>query len=431
MQDTRLNYFTDLLHKIHNFLQARNIPAWLVGGTVRDRLLGKVPSDIDLVIKAEEGMIDELASFLKGVKVDFAKGEMVRLVVGKGENKFNIDVELLGEEDIIDNLRKRDFTINALALPLDNRDKILDPAGGREDLERRIIRAVKREVFLQDPVRILRAFRLALNLGFGIEEKTKRWLKESISGVDWKRVAGERLWKELGDILSFPNSATTLKDMEEEAGVLSSLLQVSCYELELELITALERLIQDEVIEELYKKAVREKDIVPAFKLGVLLSGVRDRYIAERICCFLRLSNRERDLVLGIIRWDRDSLPRGIMGTIAKRRFIYKNKEYAPLLFLFASARLIVRKKVDFGESRSYTADFLRFYIEEGSFWFKLPHYIDGKEVMAILNLKPSPRVGEVLQRVAEAEIEGRITNKEEARRFVERLQYVGDKLRE
>ncbi|SHH22254.1 tRNA nucleotidyltransferase/poly(A) polymerase [Thermosyntropha lipolytica DSM 11003] len=433
MQDTRLIYFPDLLHKIHDFLQARNIPAWLVGGTVRDRLLGKVSSDIDLVIRAGEGMIDELASFLEGVKVDFAKGEMVRLVVGKGENKFNVDVEFLKEEDIRDNLGRRDFTINSMAWALDDRkeeDKVLDPAGGREDLERSIIRAVKKEVFFRDPVRILRAFRLAANLGFVIEEKTKRWLKESTAEVNWEKVPGERIWKELGEILGFPDSASTLKDMEE-AGVLSSLLKVSRYELDFELLTALERLIQDEVIGGLLAKAVRKRDMVAAFKLGVILSRVRDRDAAERVCNFLRMSGREKDLVLSVSRFDIDIWPQGSMGAVDKRRFVYENKEYAPLLFLFASASLIVRKEVDFKYCKSYIADFLRFYVEEGSFWFKLPRYIDGKEVMAILDLKPSPRVGKVLQRVAEAEIEGRITSREEARRFVERMKYAGDELRD
>lgn len=420
--------FISLLYKIRQFLCSRNIQGWLVGGALRDKLLNKVPADIDLLLKADKGVIDELNDFLKGVKVEFAQGELVRLVVGEEEPEFNIDIEILAEADVIDNLRKRDFTINALAVSLDEmeQEKILDPNGGLKDLQDKLIRAVNREVFLTDPVRILRALRLVLNLGFALEEKTEGWLKESVLRVDWDKVAGERIWKELREILSFSESAAVLKDVEEKTGFLSNLLRLSPHELKIELLIALEKLLHDEMIKGLYEKTLGGKDIIPVFKLALLLSDIKEKGRMEDICAFLRLAGWERDLILYLASFDREKLLYERIDEVYKRRFIYENKEYTPLLLFFILVELMAGSEADFVKYKGYIADMLEFYIEEGSCWFKIPNYIDGKEVMKILSLKSSPLVGKVLQMVAEEEIKGGITSKEEARRFVERLRYEG-----
>jgi hypothetical protein len=166
-------------------------PAWVVGGALRDELLGRDVIDVDVACSDPEPAA-RLYSRLAGGAV-FPLSERhgawrVALASGK-----TVDFTPL-RNGIEDDLRTRDFTVNAMARPLGS-PELVDPLGGRPDLEARRLRVVSPSVFADDPVRLLRAVRLEDELGFALDGEGERLLRESASRV--AEPAGERLLDEL------------------------------------------------------------------------------------------------------------------------------------------------------------------------------------------------------------------------------------------
>jgi hypothetical protein len=166
-------------------------PAWVVGGALRDELLGRDVVDVDVACSDPE-LAARLYSRRAGGAV-FPLSERhgawrVALASGK-----TVDFTPL-RNGIEDDLRTRDFTVNAMARPV-GAPELVDPLGGRADLEAGRLRAVSPGVFADDPVRLLRAVRLEDELGFRLDEEGERLLRESVSRV--VEPAGERLLGEL------------------------------------------------------------------------------------------------------------------------------------------------------------------------------------------------------------------------------------------
>ncbi len=167
-------YVTDILSK----LEQAGFAAYMVGGCVRDMLLSKRPFDWDIATSAGPHEVTPL--FRRVIPTGIAHGT-VRVMCGKTGvevTTFRIDGEYLDSRrpesvaftgDLVEDLRRRDFTINAMAMDLSGR--ITDPHGGRKDLERRLIRCVgnAEDRFEEDALRMFRAFRFAARLGFSID----------------------------------------------------------------------------------------------------------------------------------------------------------------------------------------------------------------------------------------------------------------------
>ncbi|MBW2411946.1 MAG: CCA tRNA nucleotidyltransferase, partial [Deltaproteobacteria bacterium] len=144
--------------------------AYLVGGSIRDHLLGKVPVDYDLAVMQDPLEFGRrIASQMPGHLVEIGKpGQMiVRLISGE----MSVDISVIEGKTISEDLQRRDFSINAMAYELAS-GKFIDEVGGQQDLERKVIRMLSPRAFVNDPVRLLRAFRLAAGLEFSIEPAT-------------------------------------------------------------------------------------------------------------------------------------------------------------------------------------------------------------------------------------------------------------------
>jgi tRNA nucleotidyltransferase (CCA-adding enzyme) len=193
---------------------ARGREVFLVGGSVRDALLGRPMSDLDLAV---DGPVEDLARRLDpdavlherfgtaeaevaGKKVDFARARSERY---PSPGALPV-VEPAGIEA---DLARRDFTINALAVSLGHPDGILDPSGGLADLDRRVIRVIHRDSFTDDPTRALRAARYAARLGFDIDHRTA----ELLPGVDLGAVSTDRLVSECVLIAGEPTALEALR----------------------------------------------------------------------------------------------------------------------------------------------------------------------------------------------------------------------------
>ena len=168
--------------------------AWLVGGAVRDRLLGRETDDVDIAVAGEARPYASKLARATGGAMFRLSGEFGAWRVVGPEHAWHADLVPLRDDDIQADLAQRDFTINAMAEPLGG-GELLDPHGGREDLARRLVRMVSDRSLSDDPLRSLRAVRLAVELELEIDPATGAAAGEHASGIE--RVAPERVFAEL------------------------------------------------------------------------------------------------------------------------------------------------------------------------------------------------------------------------------------------
>ncbi|HEX9352029.1 MAG TPA: hypothetical protein VF877_12230 [Gaiellaceae bacterium] len=165
--------------------------AWVVGGAVRDELLGRDVVDLDIAVHDPRATAREYARRSGGAPFPLSERHGAwRVALEEGRT---VDFTPL-RDSIEDDLATRDFTINAIAVPLAGGEPA-DPYGGRSDMKERIIRAVSSSVFTDDPLRLLRAVRLGDELAFRLDPETEQLVREHAELVT--RPAGERTYAEL------------------------------------------------------------------------------------------------------------------------------------------------------------------------------------------------------------------------------------------
>jgi putative nucleotidyltransferase with HDIG domain len=195
-------------------------PAWLVGGAVRDRLLGRPTSDVDVALAGDPAAAARaIARATRGAAFELSGAFGAWRVVGR-DHAWNVDLVRLREGDIEADLAARDFTINAMAEPLAG-GELLDPHGGRADLEARRLRMVSAAALAEDPLRTLRAPRLAVELGLELDPDTRDEARRRAPGLD--AVAPERIFGELKRIVVADRAVEGL-ELAEDLGVAAVVL---------------------------------------------------------------------------------------------------------------------------------------------------------------------------------------------------------------
>ena len=165
--------------------------AWIVGGAVRDELLGRALVDLDIACREPEAAARRYARLSEGAPFPLSERHGAWRVALSDER--TVDFTPL-PNGIHEDLATRDFTINAIARPLRGGEP-LDPFGGLGDLDRKTLRAVAPGIFRDDPLRLLRAVRLEDELGFRLDTETERLVQASAGLVT--KPAGERILAEL------------------------------------------------------------------------------------------------------------------------------------------------------------------------------------------------------------------------------------------
>ncbi|MBI4571324.1 MAG: HD domain-containing protein [Chloroflexi bacterium] len=205
-------------------------PGYLVGGSLRDLLLGRAPADLDLAVAGPSpgrtpAFARALADRLGGhfVLLDEERGT-ARIVLDEGAVRI-IDVARL-RGDIESDLAQRDFTIDAIAAPIDalvagDTVELIDPASGLRDLRSRTVRLVAEQALVDDPLRLLRAVRIAAQLDFAIDRATAEALRRHAGRIG--DVAAERIRDELARCLATPRAAQALR-LLDSLGLLDLLL---------------------------------------------------------------------------------------------------------------------------------------------------------------------------------------------------------------
>ncbi len=482
-----------LLARVHTFLAERGVKSYLVGGFVRDALLGNETADIDLAVNADAlETASRLAAALGGKSVPLDEVNRVARIVLAGEDR-EIDLSTL-RDNIEHDLAQRDFTIDAMAVDLDNManqhsakklqrptakpSDLIDPFGGWKDLQNKIIRTVSETALESDPVRLLRAARLAFGLGFTIEQHTEEQIRRHASLIS--RVAGERVREELLRLLAVHGIGRLLPYLDE-TGLLAAIIPEMAetkgveqpkehywdvFEHSLHSVSALEFLlgqgswkyageetlaavpwsaqVQQHFGEEVSHGSTRGS----LLKLSALLHDIakpgakafdpsgRMRFlghagggatVAAAILERLRFSNKEIEVVQTTIE---NRLRPGQMsheGELPSRRALYRffrdtGETGIDILYLSLADHLAARGpdlRLDSWQEHAKMVHYvLTRYFEEGSTVVP-PRLIDGHDLMNAFGLKPGPEIGELLEVAREAQAAGELTTREEALSYI------------
>jgi poly(A) polymerase len=412
---------------------------YLVGGAVRDVLLGKSFNDMDWLVAEPEETARSIAVILNGsaFPLDEERGHW-RVMVNDEIRDY-----ILLESPLEENLRERDFTFNAIALALDG--TVLDPLGGRQDLQSKSIRMVSAENLHADPLRVLRAVRFAVQLDFKIEAETEKAMRDVVQLQLEKKLllpAWERLKEELEKIILSERAAFGFRQLNE-LGVLELYLpelveargvsQGSLHHLD----------VLGHSFEALHQLIGHFPDADVALRWGTLLHDVgkpRTKQeedglsfhghaevgaeMAGEMLARLRYSTDITERVKQLVHYHMIPLPhkRSDANDAEQqldkeiRRFIHRRRELLPdLLKLMLSDREAARgKRANEASRQAYRLAIGRI-LEVFNEAPPKPPLLTGQDVMNLLNLSPGPRVGEALAFVKEAEAVGDVTNREEA----------------
>ncbi len=212
---------------------ARKVPrALLVGGAVRDLLLGLPTKDADVEVYGVEpdalekilrelfGQVDAVGASFGVYKVSLDEGRMLDVAIPRTESKTgkgHKGFEVVGDPtlDVTEALRRRDFTINAMALDVAT-NGIIDPYNGRADLTDKLLRVVDERTFIEDPLRVFRGVQFTARFGLKVEPKTFALMKQMVEHGDLDELSKERVteeWKKL--LLKSPRPSIGFSMMRE------------------------------------------------------------------------------------------------------------------------------------------------------------------------------------------------------------------------
>ncbi len=425
----------------------------LVGGAVRDILMEREPEDLDfLVIGTDRAPIrqklDRLAEQLQAHMV-YPAGfpDTCRLV----SRHTTLDFTIIPEDRLTEDLMRRDFTVNAMAMDLET-GCILDPAKGRPDLNAGLLRATGPGVFAADPVRILRLYRFMVELNFSIDPDTEKAAAHAASHIH--DPAGERVQEELFRILSndaswevvesmadpifttlFPSLAGTKgvgQNDYHHLDVFPHTLEVVKHTFHLPGLTSmigcpdLELNREDRIV---LRLAALFHDVGKAPTAAVDTDGVptfrRHQHVSENEFTAdiepLGVSRRIVERTARLIRHHMRFLNFMLNGytTRSLRRLIRIMDTDSVLLGLLALAdKLAARGPMAAGSIERIAAlvrEFVELVEAEGDYLMDLPKLLSGEEVMSVMDLEPGEQVGRILDRIRENQIADPTLTREQA----------------
>ena len=211
----------DIVGKLADELKTH---VYIVGGPVRDKLLGRKDYDLDFVVEGDGiNFAEALNKTLKGkltayrafgtATINFNKKRIDVVTARKEHYKYPAAYPTVKPGSIKDDLYRRDFTINAMAIAV-NKDgfgRLVDFYNGRKDLKKKVIRVLHDKSFMDDPTRIFRAVRFSARFGFKIEPHTKKLMKEAVRDGLLGEVNAGRIRKEIELFLKEKNPRKCLE----------------------------------------------------------------------------------------------------------------------------------------------------------------------------------------------------------------------------
>ncbi|MBI4328341.1 MAG: HD domain-containing protein [Chloroflexi bacterium] len=479
------NAMDSVLIRASKVLSRQRGRAYIVGGYVRDLLLGRPTNDVDITLVEGDslGTARALADALGGAYYPLNEERRVgRALLTDSQTgaTFTFDISRT-DSSLEEDLARRDFTIDAMALPLGaDRTALIDPFHGQDDIAARRIRALREEVLVDDPARLLRAVRLAGQLRFAIEERTHQWIQAHAGEV--ARVSGERVRDEIVRILALPDSLASLR-LLDALGLLCAVFPElapakgvsqtpehywDVFDHCLETVGYLERIfsaqtrIADPTLSEIpwdssldqyfATETSTGRSLAAIAKLAALFHDVakpqtksleptgRTRFLGhatqgaevlQKVMERLHLSRHE--VRLGCAMVEDHLRPMQVSQNLEPptRRAVYRyhrdlEEAATATLYLSLADYLAARgPRIEEDDWRQHTR--LIAAIQEMRSQDERivapPKLVTGTDLMEALRLPPGPRVGELLEAVREAQAAGEVSSRDEALALAQRLQ--------
>lgn len=471
----------EVINKILKSLCKQETELFLVGGYIRDLLLDRTCYDRDYTIKGENAceFAQKVAEFFQGYYVTLDKElDIARVVMP--DKKNTLDFAGCFKQNIYEDLKRRDYIINAIAYRIDgSKSGLIDPFNGINDLKEKTVRAISEENLIDDPLRLLRAFRVSSQLDFNIENKTLDFIATHKTLIN--NVSAERISAELIKLFESAHTAKYLilmKKTELLYEILPELLpqksvppnlhhHLHLIDHSIEVVNQIENNKAD--MPEWFKERLEQEPaanikIISLLKLAGLFHDVgkpltwqidelgRHRFIKHEdvgselsvdLLKRLKLSKNSIKYITTLIKYhlypsqlltsgtshnctDTNSI-NCIPSEKAILRMFRKINEATPDVILLAMAdRLSARgpeitEKIIENNIRGLYL-LLEKYKESLDTQESLPKLLSGNEVMEILNIPRSPLVGKILGILKEAQISGDITDKNMAIIFIKEI---------
>jgi poly(A) polymerase len=392
--------------------------AWLVGGALRDRLLGRPTPDLDVVVDGDvRAAARRLGRGLGGASFELSDQFGAWRVVAR-ETGWQVDITPLQGGSLEADLGARDLTVNAMAEPLGGGD-LVDPFGGARDLAERRLRMVSPAAFVADPLRTIRVARLATELGFAVDPSTADNVRAHAGGL--RDVSPERVFAELRRIVTADEAVSGMELVEEldlTDGVLPELTALRGVEQ-----TAYHhRDVHGHTLEVLQAAIDLERD--PAAALGDGLAEPVRALLAEPLADQLARVRASERLRAHVAALTRHHLRLGFLvhDMPLDRRAIYRylvacEPVEADVTLLSVADRLATRgRKAD--EAIARHLELARQVLAEALARRAAgpqPPLVRGDELAAELGIARGPRLGELLARIAEARFAGEVSTRDEA----------------
>jgi len=436
---------------------------YVVGGSVRDLLAGRMPHDYDMVVRQDcTNFAGRLAALTGGHIVELGKQDQKMLRVVTKDRFF--DIMPVNGTSIETDLRGRDFTINAMAVDVSS-GNLIDPLGGQKDLAAKKVRMVSREVFRKDPVRLIRAYRMAATFGYHIDKNTQAAIAADANLI--QKSAGERIREELFKILQCSASHPYLSLMAG-SGLLFSIFPEFLKPRQLRLQPAAPRTLFDQTLDsynhleklldpEDQFRRYNDADRSILVKCAILfhdLDGLpakpplgnekienpdahasQSAAVAQIICRRLRFSRRQSEAIEMILRHHFKPVilfSEHLKNSPVEKGFIrlfLQCKDVTPDLLLHALAEFRGQKEAGDPAINEFTA-FIRKLLRKYDTVLRpralLPPPINGNDLINEFGMQPSAEFKHILNRVEEERLCQPTYSREQALKLVEDL--IGEK---
>jgi tRNA nucleotidyltransferase/poly(A) polymerase len=455
-QPKRPLLWADVVLDLQDMLADTAEPIYIVGGAVRDAYLHRPIKDLDIVTPHDAlSLARKIANRLRGnfFALDTERGVGRALLMIDGA-KLTIDVSQFRGANLLEDLTDRDFTANAIAVDLHgDLSLFIDPLDGETDLLQKRLRRCNPRSIADDSIRALRAIRQSVQLGLRIEAETLKDIR--IHAASLVNISPERVRDEVFNLLALPKAAAALR-VVDASGMVDYLipnykgltqiresnpdtwsLKLTTIERLVELLSVLSPNRSDNItasfalgivaiqldhyrsrlVEHTHTSWANERSHRALLVLAVLLDELND---IETVCESLRLSNPERQRILKITN---RSLPTDELLPLVIHRFWRKTGEAGIDICLLALAQYLARAGTQLNQDNwlkmsERVRELLEAYYERYEQLVEPPVLLNGDQLMKILNLKPGPIIGKLLDAIREAQVVGEIQSPEDALEF-------------
>ncbi len=435
---------------------------YLVGGSIRDLFTKNcVFCDRDISIKGAENFARKIANKWDGTFIELDNENKIYRVVLPDKINF-LDISELQGNTIEEDLKRRDFTINAIAYDLAN-DKFIDVTGGLKDLKNKVLRHIDDKNFEDDPLRILRAFRFYAVTGFKMTIELENALKKYMPMA--LNPAKERINYEIMKLFGGNFASGALLKMDE-FGLLEKIFpcvtemkkvtpnthhHLDLFHHVVETVRQIEILYNE--ISGFEKEHLDAIDFggfprinhlklagflhdIGKFSTWTIEEGGRHRFIkhddvgSKMVLPLLRdlkFSKKQIEYISCMIKnhiYPSNVIVAPSLNDKVMMRYVRKMGDNVIDNIILAKADRLSAKGVDITEEIVYAnisglEKLLDFYLSKKDSLAPLPKLIDGREIMEILNIKPSPKLGEIINAINEAQLNGDISTHEDAVKMV------------